>query len=251
MTYTAPNGGAYPLFDRLIKADTMLVAGVRGSGKSVLENGMLYSIFNKYTPNEAQIYLIDPKKVDLVFWRSLPHVRDYADNIEDALLVLDELNEIMENRYKYVQPLAEEGYDIDECGLSEIYLFIDEITDLIGQYGKRFIPKLMPLMLKSRAAKIHIICCSQTAARMSIPALMLTNMRTRVGLKLDSEIASRQIIGCKGCESLADYGEAIIKKDGKEGERVDVPMYTKDYFRAMKRYYSSQRMNIYSAEGGL
>lgn len=81
--YKAPNARSYPLFDEIALEHHTLIAGCTGSGKSVFENGLLFSILNRYTPAEAAVYLIDPKMVALFKWRCMPHVAGYADNAEE------------------------------------------------------------------------------------------------------------------------------------------------------------------------
>ena len=239
MTYTAPNIGTYPLYDELVAEDTVMIGGVRGSGKSVFENGLIYSIVNGKTPAEAELYMIDPKRIDLADWRILPHVRRYTGDIEEAYGIIDELTEIMERRYKVMQshyPTLKlwEG--------SDIYLIIDEITDLVVQTKKKFVDKMLPLILKSRAAKIHIICCSQSLARTTMPALLVSNMTVKVGLNVDTAIESRQIIGQPGCECLPKNGKAYIRRAGHKLEKVDVYMYDEQYLTGMRNYWAYQRL---------
>lgn len=248
MKYYAPKCGTYALYDELMLEDTIMIGGLRGSGKSVFENGLIYSIANAYTPDEAELYLIDPKRVDLADWRVLPHVKRYTGDVEEAFDIIDELIEIMDHRYKimsgsYPTKKVWEG--------SDIYLIIDEITDLVTLTKKAFVAKMMPLILKSRAAKMHIICCSQSLARATMPALMVSNMTVKVGLHVDMDIESRQIIGTKGCESLPKYGKAIIRRPGNGLETVDVPMYSDEHYSAMQSYYMSQRLAfMHRGKGG-
>lgn len=241
MVYTAPNGGAYRLYDRLLGEYNVLIAGTIGSGKSVTECGIIYNLVNKFTPHDGDLYLIDPKLVELEEWRSLPHVRGYADNLEDALTLLDEVQARMMKRYKVMKDRGEKVFSG-----SDVYVLIDEMADLMIADKKGFSTRLQRILQLGRAAKIHLICCTQSASRVTIPAAVGIGFTCCVGLHAATAIESRQIIGKAGCEALPLYGKAIIKWQNGEYETVDVPMYTPAHHSAMRNYYREQRVTYYS-----
>lgn len=243
MTYTAPNGGAYPIYDKLLDQYHVLIAGQTRSGKSVTEKGLIYNLVNMYTPDEAEIYLIDPKMVDLEPWKVLPHVTGYADDPESAVDILDEVKDRMMERYKILKREGKDKWDG-----SHIYIFIDEMADILDDGGKEFMDILKKLLRLGAAARIHIIGLSQFAKKAAIPAMVIDNFTCNVGLKMRDKIASRQIIGKTGCEKLELGGNAIIVWETGESEEVHFPMYTDAHYIAMRRYYSAQRMMIYKAE---
>ena len=243
MTYTAPNGGAYPIYDKLLDQYHVLIAGQTRSGKSVTEKGLIYNLVNMYTPEEAEIYLIDPKMVDLEPWRSLPHVRDYADNPEDAVSLLEGVKDRMMERYAILKREGKDKWDG-----SHIYIFIDEMADILDDGGKEFMDILKKLLRLGAAARIHIIGLSQFAKKAAIPAMVIDNFTCNVGLKMRDAVASRQIIHRRGCEELKLGGHAIIAWESGEYEEVHFPMYTDTHYIAMRRYYSAQRFEIYKAQ---
>jgi len=79
----------------------LLVAGTTGSGKSVCINGLVASMLYRFTPQELQFILIDPKVVELQTYAQLPHLRyPVITDPKKVLLVLRGLTDEMERRYK-------------------------------------------------------------------------------------------------------------------------------------------------------
>ena len=63
----------------------MIIAGQTGSGKSVYVNALLISMISHATPEELQIFWIDPKKVEATAYIQLPYCpTDPIINMADA-----------------------------------------------------------------------------------------------------------------------------------------------------------------------
>ncbi len=79
----------------------LLVAGTTGSGKSVCINALIASMLFRFSPNELQLIMIDPKMVELQMYSKLPHLRyPVITDPKKVLLGLRGLIDEMENRYK-------------------------------------------------------------------------------------------------------------------------------------------------------
>lgn len=233
----APNADEYQIFTEANDQYNTIIAGNVGSGKSIFEAGMIYNLLNRYTPEECGIYLIDPKRVELIDFIGFPHIRGYAREVAQAVRMLETVKDEMLRRYDWMAECRQKKFPG-----GHIYVFIDELADIMLEARKEASAIIQKIMQLGRAARVHIVVCTQTAARLTIPAAMQINFTCRIGLKLDDAIDSRQIVKVAGCENLPPYGKCILRYANVCEER-DVPMYEAVRFNAMYRYWIGLQTN--------
>jgi DNA segregation ATPase FtsK/SpoIIIE, S-DNA-T family len=79
----------------------LLVAGTTGSGKSVCINALIASMLFRFTPEEMQFVIIDPKMVEMQGYQSLPHLAfPIVTDPKKVLLALRWVIDQMERRYR-------------------------------------------------------------------------------------------------------------------------------------------------------
>lgn len=227
----APMADAYSIYDEIAHEAHIMIGGSTGSGKSVVEKGIIYNLVNNYTPDEVQLYFIDPKKVVLHRFALLPHVAGYADDDESAMVILDYLKITMDRRNKWCQ-----DNDVEEYPGTAIYCFIDETADVIVRQGKDALRKFQLLLQMARSANIHMVFCSQCVNRKLIPAEVQCNITCVVGLKTRKAIESRQLVDSDACMKLPRYGKCVLITPDGESVR-DVPMYEEVRYDFMKSYW--------------
>lgn len=203
--------------EKIVNGSHVLIAGATGSGKSVLINSCIYSLLTN-TANDIGLILIDPKRVELVQYKDLPHTMAYACENNDIMDVLHCSINLMETRYK---EMARQG--LRKSDEEHIYIIIDELADLMTTIKKEIFPVLQRIAQLGRAANIHLICATQCPNRRIIPAELTVNFTDRVALRCATKIESRQIINQPGAELLPLYGEALHCSPGGV-ERIIVPL---------------------------
>ena len=75
--WKTPELDYYNLYADMLQQPHLLIAGATGSGKSVVINGMMTTAL-KDSPAAVQFILIDPKRVELVDYKELPHTLSYS-----------------------------------------------------------------------------------------------------------------------------------------------------------------------------
>ncbi|MBR1749992.1 MAG: DNA translocase FtsK [Ruminococcus sp.] len=224
VVYTTPSGQVYDLFTDMVSQPHLLIAGATGSGKSVLVNGLVTTLLYK-SPASCQFILIDPKGNELCDYEYLPHTINYSYMIDDCITSLEIARDIMMKRFKTAR-----ADRVKEYKGSDIYVIIDEFAELIAQRKKQTIPLVQSLCQLGRAARVHVILCTQCPTRDIIPTIIKCNIDSRVALRTASAQDSRNILNMNGAETLpdprAEHRAEGYYKHGCTIDRYNIPMYT-------------------------
>ena len=236
--------GEYPvLFQSMLNENHLLIAGCTGSGKSVLENGLIYtSLYN--SPSKTRLVLIDPKLNELIDYKDLPHCLLYADNRKDIINALQAVVNIMEERNHINQQKRKKLYNG-----SRIYVVIDELQDLMTTCKKQCFPLIQRIAQIGRSANIMLICCTQSPIAKIIPTELKCNFSARVGLKTISKQDSRNILDMNGCETLPEPKEAkkaygFYRSDGHINLYVIPKIDDQEHKRIIEHWRKNRKPSI-------
>lgn len=236
--YRTPSGRVYSPFLRLADRPHMLIAGATGSGKSVALNGIIHSLLMTQSPFNVQFVLIDPKKVELVQYERLPHTARYASEHPDIVRALQWAVDETDRRFSCMQ---REG--VREYTGSHLYVVIDELADLMVSIKKETLPLLQRLAQIGRAARVHLIACTQNVLAVTIPTVLKCNFSTILGLRTCNAQQSRFLISATGCEMLPDpkregKGYGFIR-DGADLEKILIYKYPDEETRAAIEWWTT------------
>lgn len=236
--YKTPSGSVYTPFLRLADRPHLLIAGATGSGKSVALNGIITSLLMTESPFHCQFVLIDPKKVELMQYEPLPHVVRYASDPPEMVRSLQWAVDETDRRFTAMQQARVKEYDGPH-----LYVVIDELADLMTTLKKETLPLLQRLAQVGRAARVHVIACTQNVLAVTIPTVLKCNFSTILGLRTCNAQQSRFLISATGCEMLPDpkregkgYG---YLRDGADLEKLLIYRYPDDVVQSMLNWWTT------------
>jgi len=200
----------------LAKMPHLLIAGATGSGKTVCLNTVISCLLLHNAPTEVKFILVDPKRVELTPYNSIPHLS--APVIVDtnkAVGALRWLNQEMDRRYQTLAAAGArniEGYNKDraaETRLPFIVLVIDELADLMMAGFTEVEHILCRLAQLARAVGIHLVVATQRPSVDVVTGLIKANFPTRISFAVTSQVDSRTILDMGGAEKLLGKGDML------------------------------------------
>ena len=205
-----------PIFANLEKMPHLLIAGATGSGKSITLHAVLTSLLFKNSPKTLKLILIDPKRVEMSAYNGMPHlIAPVVIQGKKALSVFKwALNE-MDKRYELL--LKAGARDVQsynkknsEDPLPFIVIVVDEMADLMANYGRDIENAIVRLAQMARATGIHLILSTQRPSVEVITGLIKANITSRIALQVASQIDSRTILDTSGAEKLLGGGDLLF-----------------------------------------
>ena len=201
----------------------LLIAGTTGAGKSGCINAILSSILLRATPDEVRMILVDPKRVELNHYESIPHLlTPVVTNMKNASLVLQNVVREMESRYELMgaakaRNLVEMNRGRLKRGedtLPYILVVIDELADLMMVAPAEVEDAIIRLAQKSRAVGIHLVLATQSPRVDVITGMIKANVPSRIAFAVSSQTDSRVILDVNGAEALLGQGDMLYKPLG-------------------------------------
>ncbi|MFL5945940.1 MAG: DNA translocase FtsK [Gaiellaceae bacterium] len=207
----------------LARMPHLLIAGTTGSGKSGCINTLLTSILLRSTPDEVRMILIDPKRIELNFYESIPHLlTPVVSSPKQAAAALTNVVAEMERRYEKLsivraRNLAEANRVLRQRGeqtLPYLLVVIDELADLMMISPQDVEDAVIRLAQKSRAVGIHLVLATQRPSVDVITGMIKANVPSRIAFAVSSQTDSRVILDQAGAESLLGQGDMLFKPLG-------------------------------------
>ncbi len=207
----------------LARMPHILIAGTTGSGKSGCINAILTSILLRATPDEVRMILIDPKRIELGYYESIPHLlTPVVSSPKQAAAALSNVVAEMDRRYEKLsilraRNLPEANRALRARGEQELpYLLvvIDELADLMMISPQNVEDAVIRLAQKSRAVGIHLVLATQRPSVDVITGMIKANVPSRIAFAVSSQTDSRVILDGNGAESLLGQGDMLFKPLG-------------------------------------
>ena len=200
----------------LTKMPHLLIAGATGSGKTVCLNSTICCLLLHNSPNNVRFIMIDPKRVELTPFNSIPHLAvPVIVDTNKAVSTLRWLNQEMDKRYQKLATAGVrniEGYNKNKDGeekLPYIVLVIDELADLMMAGFDEVEHIICRLAQLARATGIHLVVATQRPSVDVVTGLIKANFPTRISFAVTSQVDSRTILDITGAEKLLGRGDML------------------------------------------
>jgi DNA segregation ATPase FtsK/SpoIIIE, S-DNA-T family len=207
----------------LARMPHLLIAGTTGSGKSGCINTILTSTLLRASPDEVRMILIDPKRIELGYYESIPHLlTSVVSSPKEAATVLMNVVTEMDRRYERLslvraRSLPEANRALRARGedrLPYLLVVIDELADLMMVSPQAVEDCVIRLAQKSRAVGIHLVLATQRPSVDVITGMIKANVPSRIAFAVSSQTDSRVILDAAGAESLLGQGDMLFKPLG-------------------------------------
>lgn len=242
--------GGKAVFLDLARMPHLLIAGSTGTGKSVCLNSLLAGILLRATPDQLRMILIDPKKVELNHYESLPHLlTPVVTNMRNAAAVLSNVVREMESRYERMGlDRARSLRDWNEIRVARgdeaipmIMVVIDELADLMMVAPADVEDSIIRLAQKSRAVGIHLVLATQRPSVDVITGMIKANVPSRIAFAVSSQVDSRVILDATGAESLLGGGDMLFRPVGSSRlQRLQGAYVSEEEIKAITDHWRAQ-----------
>ncbi|MFG2668924.1 FtsK/SpoIIIE domain-containing protein [Streptomyces sp. NPDC048387] len=225
--------GAVQVAD-LSRLPHLLVAGATGSGKSVFLRGLLIELLRARTPEQLELVIVDPKRLDFTPFAKAPHLRD-AQIISDPDIALETLRRTLESELDRRQPVLEtagvsSASEFYESGgtleeLPQLVILVDEFADLVlsGSDRKGFSELIQRYAQLTRAYGIFLVLATQRPSVDVITGSIKANLSARIAFSLPSARDSMTVLDQGGAEDLLGDGDLLFYHNGKV-QRLQAPL---------------------------
>lgn len=241
--------GGEAIASDLTRMPHLLIAGATGSGKTVCLNTIISSLLLYNTPNDLRFIMVDPKRVELTPYNSIPHLATpVIVDTSKALSALRWLSQEMDQRYQKLATAAArniEGYNKNKTGdekLPYIVLIIDELADLMMAGFDEVEHTLCRLAQLARATGIHLVVATQRPSVDVVTGLIKANFPTRISFAVTSQVDSRTILDSGGAEKLLGRGDMLyMPTEAAKPKRLQGCFVSDTEVERLVYFWNSQR----------
>ena len=231
------------------KMPHVLIAGATGSGKSVCVNALICSILMKATPRDVKFIMIDPKRVEMVQYKGIPHLLcEVIVEPEQAVNALKWTVGTMEGRYhefaqRGVRNIAayNEALRPGEPRMPYIVVVIDELADLMMVSAYEVEATITRIAQLARATGIHLVVATQRPSVQVITGLIKANIPSRIAFAMTSGVDSRTILDANGAEDLLGRGDMLYQPiDAPRAVRLQGVLVTDAEIEELSHHWKAQ-----------
>ena len=207
-----------PVVADLAAMPHLLIAGATGSGKSVCINALIACLLLNNTPEELNLIMVDPKRVELVNFNGIPHLLGRVIvEIDHVVGTLKWLTREMDRRFRLfsrigVRNIAGHNQLAEARGekkLPYMVILIDELADLMMSSPEEVERSICRIAQLARATGIHLVIATQRPSVDVVTGLIKANFPSRISFAVTSQVDARVVLDGPGAEKLLGRGDGL------------------------------------------
>jgi S-DNA-T family DNA segregation ATPase FtsK/SpoIIIE len=137
----------YVTFD-LIKNPHLLISGTTGSGKSTQLRSILMTLISTMSPEQLELYLVDMKMAEFMFFRNVQHVKNLSVKGLEAKKMLDGVLKELERRQQLI--VEEEVTHVKDLKHNKVPYIIVAIDEFASMHDEKAMEHLMEIGNRGR-----------------------------------------------------------------------------------------------------
>ena len=226
------NENGAPVYERIENIKSLLIAGSSGSGKSSAIHSLILS--GLLLNNHLYFYLIDLKATELNIYNNLIKSNRICEHVandeKSALKIIIKFYLLIKKRFKKMMRAGLRFSDE-----APAVLVIDEYAQLFNDNKTKkiinnYIAKIGAL---GRASNCYLILATQHPTNENINNTIRANLQSRCALRCLSPQQSNNIINSTEATKLNAPGEAIIRIDGKQPQKIKTCFVSDKFLNAV------------------
>jgi len=228
----------------------LLIAGTTGSGKSVCVNSILSCLLSYNTPDDLNLLLIDPKRVELTGYNGIPHLLSpVVVEVEKVIGMLQRMTQEMDRRYHLFakagsRNIADYNAKMKLQGAKKLpflVMVIDELADLMMIAPGETEQTITRLAQLARATGIHMILATQRPSVDVVTGLIKANFPARIAFAVASNTDSRVILDQPGAERLLGRGDMLFQApDAPSAARLQGVFVSDNEIQSLVEFWRAQ-----------
>jgi len=233
----------------------LLIAGATGAGKTVCLHSIIVTLLYQNTPAELKFILIDPKRVEMSAYNSIPHLlAPVITNTKEAVNALRWVAKEMDRRFDLLAVagmtnLASYNEARKNDQVPYLVVVIDELADLMIKTAREVEPIIIRLTQMARAVGIHLVVATQRPSVNVITGLVKANITSRVAFYVASQVDSKTILDTSGAEKLLGKGDLLyISAELSKPKRLQGAYISSEEIRKVCDYLRSIDVPSYAPD---